>query len=141
MWTSTWPGLAGFGVLPADSVHARPPYSTCRPGHLPRGSVPPGVPDEAVLLSPAPGGSPYILYGSPNERPQFGPPPEPQIRQDLYGYWLRKIGVFFKQPGKCTSTYTVVCLMSSALLVQTLLGEKSGENNRPPVTGHRVALR
>ena len=32
-----------------------------------------------------PGGVPYILYGSPNERPQFGPPPEPQIRQDLYG--------------------------------------------------------
>ena len=63
MWTSTWPGLAGFGVLSADSVHARPPYSTCRPGHLPRGSVPPGVPDEAVLLSKAPGGSPYILYG------------------------------------------------------------------------------
>ena len=85
MWTSTWPGLAGFGVLPADGVHARPPYSTCRPGHLPRGSVPPGVPDEAVLLSPAPGGSPYILYGSPNEPPFFGPPPEPQIRQDLYG--------------------------------------------------------
>ena len=22
MWTSTWPGLAGFGVLSADSVHA-----------------------------------------------------------------------------------------------------------------------
>ena len=63
MWTSTWPGLAGFGVLSADSVHARPPYSTCRPGHLPRGSVPPGVPDETVLLSKAPGGSPYILYG------------------------------------------------------------------------------
>ena len=61
MWTSTWPGLAGFGVLPADGVHARPPYSTCRPGHLPRGSVPPGVPDEAVLLSKAPGG-PHIFY-------------------------------------------------------------------------------
>ena len=91
MWTSTWPGLAGFGVLSADSVHARPPYSTCRPGHLPRGSVPPGVPDEAVLLSPAPGGSPYILYGSPNEPPFFGPPPEPQIRQDLYGLHFAKI--------------------------------------------------
>ena len=61
MWTSTWPGLAGFGILSADSVHARPPYSTCRPGHLPRGSVPPGVPDETVLLSKAPGGSPYYM--------------------------------------------------------------------------------
>ena len=66
--------MAGAGWVrgPLGRQRARPasiPYSTltltltCRPGHLPRGSVPPGVPDEAVLLSKAPGGSPYILYG------------------------------------------------------------------------------
>ena len=61
MWTSTWPGLAGFGVLSADSVHARPPYSTCRPGHLPRGSVPPGCPTKPYFSRRRRGG-PHIFY-------------------------------------------------------------------------------
>ena len=62
MWTSTWPGLAGFGVLSADSVHARPPYSTCRPGHLPRGGLcGRGCPTKPYF-SRRPRGGPHIFY-------------------------------------------------------------------------------